>query len=246
MNVKSGECWGFVPARGGSKSIPLKNISPFAGRPLMDYCVLAAKACPDITRIICSTDSREIRANCEKLQIEINDRPAALGGDMTPVMDVFRDFLETVQAEEGAIPEYIAFLQPTSPFILPEHITDCIEALKKDPLAGSSQTVTDCPHQLHAMNQRVIEEGYVRFSDPEAIRKNYNKQKKRKHFLFGNVIVLRTRHCLEQNFVFADPSLPILVDPIWGFDADGPLEFPLGEFLLAGGYVKLPFLDQNS
>jgi CMP-N-acetylneuraminic acid synthetase len=245
MNVKKGECWGFVPARGGSKSIPLKNIHPFAGRPLMDYCVLAAKACSDVTRIICSTDSREIRENCEKLQIETIGRPDALGGDMTPVMDVFRDFLETVQDREGVIPEYIAFLQPTSPFILPQHITDCIAVLKKDSQAGSSQTVTDCPHQLHAMNQRVIEEGYVRFSEPELIRENYNKQKKQKHFLFGNVIVLRALPCLEQDFVFANPSLPILVDTIWGFDADGPLEFPLGEFLLIGGYVKLPFLDKN-
>ncbi len=244
LNIMKDECWGFIPARGGSKSIKLKNIHPFAGRPLMDYCALAAKAASSISRVICSTDSVAISENCKAIDIEVHNRPSELGGDQIRVTEVFSHFLLDMNEKEGGVAEYIAFLQPTSPFILPEQLDDCLELLKSSPHAGSVQTVVDCPHQQHAINQRVIVEGELRFAFADDQFTSYNKQLKQPHFLFGNVILVRSEAALEQNKVFAEPSLPLMIDYVFGLDADGPLEFPMGEFLLEKGFLELPFLSQ--
>ena len=73
--IHKGVCWGFIPARGGSKSIPLKNIARFCGKPLMDYCINAAKHCNGLDKIICSTDSIDIEKHCNLRNIEVHNRP---------------------------------------------------------------------------------------------------------------------------------------------------------------------------
>jgi CMP-N,N'-diacetyllegionaminic acid synthase len=238
----AGACWGLIPARGGSKTIPLKNVAPFGGRPLIDYGVAAAKAARSVSRIVCSTDSTEIAARCRALGVEVSQRLASLSADDTPVQAVIAHFAEQAVAREGAIAEFVALLQPTSPFLLPEHIDACVAALVARPDAGSSQTVVECPHNHHAVNQRVIEDGYVAFRFPEERRAAYNKQRKKTHYLFGNLVVFRVDACLGQQSPFAQPSLPVIVDKVYGFDADGPADFRLGSLMIEKGLVSLPHM----
>lgn len=115
----------LIPARGGSKSIPLKNLVPLGGKPLMSYVIDGGKACPAITKIVCSTDHDKIAEYCSSRNVEVCPRPAGLAGDDTPVADVMRHVIEKIAQEEGAAPSFIALLQPTSPFLLPEHIERC-------------------------------------------------------------------------------------------------------------------------
>lgn len=237
-----GETWGLVPARGGSKSIPLKNLTAFAGRPLIDYVVLAAQASGRASRLICSTDSPEIAERCRDLGVEPHDRPAKLGQDETPVIDVIAHLLQDVAARDGAVAEFIALLQPTSPFLLPAHIDAAIAALAADSAAGSAQTVVRCPHNHHAINQRIIADGRVEFRFPEERAQAYNKQRKQPHYLFGNLLVFRAEAAVAQHAPFATPSLPVEIPFYYGFDLDGPDDVRLGEALLAAGLVALPHL----
>ncbi|MBT4171275.1 MAG: acylneuraminate cytidylyltransferase family protein, partial [Rhodospirillaceae bacterium] len=140
MKIIPGAVWGLIPARGGSKSIPMKNLTPFVGRPLMDFQVLAANASQCISRILCSTDHQDIADRCATLRIEVHERPIHLGADDTPVMAVIADLLQDLYAKEGAVAECIALLQPTSPFLLGEHIRWAVNALLADADAGSAQT----------------------------------------------------------------------------------------------------------
>ena len=167
MNILDGVSWGLIPARGGSKSIRLKNLVPFAGRPLLDYQVLAARGSGRIERLICSTDSVKIAEHCVTLDIEVHDRPRELSGDNVPVLSVITHLLNDIDAREGGVAELIALLQPTSPFLLPSHIAECVDALLTHPEAASAQTVIPCPHAHHAVNQRVIEGGAVAFRYPD-------------------------------------------------------------------------------
>lgn len=233
----SESAWGLLPARGGSKSIPLKNLVPFAGRPLIDYNVLAARAA-GLERIVCNTDSPEIAARCRKLGVEVYDRPAELGGDDTPVLAVIEDWLDSLDAEPGIV----CLLQPTSPFLLPEHVTATVQALRDHPEAGSAQTVVPVPHNHHAFNQRVVDDGVVAFRFPEERAAAYNKQRKAKHWLFGNLVAFRPVALREQQQVFATPSRAVPIPFHYGFDLDGPDDLKLGEALLATGLVELPHL----
>ena len=105
MKTLAGVCWGLVPARGGSKSVPLKNLAPLAGCPLIDYCVAAGRATKCISRLICSTDSDAIAGHCRQLGIEIHPRPAELGADDILLFDVLVQLLEDVTEREGAVAE---------------------------------------------------------------------------------------------------------------------------------------------
>ena len=143
--------------------MPLKNLTPFVGRQLINFQILAGKGSGSFGRLLCSTDHQAIVARCETLGIEVHPRPGHLGADDTPVMDVIIDLLEDINEREGAVAECIALLQPTSPFLLPEHIRWSVNALPADNAAGSVQTVVPCPQNHHALNQRVIDDGVVSF-----------------------------------------------------------------------------------
>jgi CMP-N-acetylneuraminic acid synthetase len=246
MKIQRETCWGLVPARGGSKSVPLKNIARLGGRPLLDYCVLAAQQCVTVERIVCSTDSKEIGARCCDLKVEISERPEELSGDAVPVADVVVDFLNTVSELEGSVAECIALLQPTSPFILPQHIDACVGGLLSDPSAGSAQTVIPCPHNHHAFNQRLVNDGYVNWRFAEERRQAYNKQSKPAHHLFGNLVVLRTESILDTGAVFAEPSVAVEVPAVYGFDCDGLEDFRLGDIMIESGFVSLPHVGRSA
>ncbi len=236
-------CWGFVPARGGSKSVPLKNLAQLGGRPLMDYGVAAASLTKSISRLVCSTDSDKIAQRCGELGIEVHPRPKELGGDLTPLFDVITHFIEDISSREGSVAEFIALIQPTSPFLLPEHIDRCLKGLRQTPEAASAQTVIHCPHNHHAYNQRVVRDGWVSFRFPDERRRAYSKQTKPVHHLFGNVVAFRTTAALQHGIAFAEPSLAFEIPTAYGFDCDGPEDFVLGEAMLRAEMVRLPHLD---
>src|ERR1700685_2634664 len=98
-----------IPARGGSKSIPGKNIRPLRGRPLLAWSVDIAKQVTGIDRTLLSTDDAEIAAAGRAAGAEIYARPRHLATDDALVIDALRDLLETLRAE-GDAPEWMVLL----------------------------------------------------------------------------------------------------------------------------------------
>lgn len=124
-----------VPARGGSKGLPGKNIRPFAGLPLIAHSILLAKLCPDVGRCVVSTDSEEIAAVARGFGAEVPFlRPAGLAGSDTPMWPVLRHALNALDPE-GARYGYVLLLDPTSPTRLPGHVRDALRRLKSAPSA---------------------------------------------------------------------------------------------------------------
>lgn len=239
MTAGRSEAWAVVPARGGSKSIPLKNLVPLAGRPLIEYVLAAARASGRITRTICSTDHEAIAALCRKWGAEVHRRPPELAGDDVPIVAVLSHLLRDIAAREGRMPGFVCLLQPTSPFVLPEDIDGAIALLEGDPLADSAQTVAHLPHNHHAYNQRVLDGALVRFRFPEERRACYNKQTKPVHYVFGNLVAIRTSALLDKGEIFGDRSLARLIDRAYATDVDTTEDVALAEWLLATGKVVL-------
>lgn len=235
------QVWALVPARGGSKSIPLKNLMPLAGVPLLDYGVRAAAASPRVSRIICSTDHDGIAARAAELGIEVDRRPAALATDAAPVTEVARELLGRLGA-----PDVLLLVQPTSPFLLPAHIGALLDALDADPAAQSAQTVTPCPHNHHAWNQREVRDGRVRFAFAEERARAYNKQAKPPLHVFGNLIAVRGQALLEGAGFFAEPSAAVEIPPPYDFDLDGPGDAAVAAAFLSCGIVTLPHMAQQA
>ncbi len=119
-----------IPARGGSKGLPGKNVRPFAGLPLIAHAILLAKSCPEVTRTIVSTDSEEIAQTAQRYGGEVPFlRPSHLAKDDTPLWDVLRHALESVESQAGRQFEFLLLLDPTTPCRLPEQVAEAYRRL---------------------------------------------------------------------------------------------------------------------
>ena len=122
------EILAIIPARGGSKSIPRKNIRPLAGHPLIAYSIAAALGSQSVTRTIVSTDDEEIAAVARQYGAETPFlRPAEFAQDQTTDLPVFQHALQYLGEHESYFPEIVVQLRPTSPIRPP----DCVEAAMK-------------------------------------------------------------------------------------------------------------------
>jgi len=117
----------LIPARGGSVSIPRKNIKLFCGKPLIAWTIEAAKKSGAIDRIIVSTDDTEIARIAKEHGAEIPFmRPLELAGNSTPTLPVIQHAVSWLKENEGYYPDYVLLLEPTSPGRQAFHITEAL------------------------------------------------------------------------------------------------------------------------
>ncbi len=122
-----------IPARGGSKSIPRKNLHPLGGKPLLAWPIETALATPEIDRVFVSTDDDEIAEVGSKLGAEIHERPPELAGDTALVIDAVRHLLAWLKSN-GRPAGIGVLLEATSPFRTPELVSRCIERVARESL----------------------------------------------------------------------------------------------------------------
>jgi CMP-N,N'-diacetyllegionaminic acid synthase len=235
-------CWAFVPARGGSKSIHYKNLVMIGGRPLLDYGVLAAQASGQCGRIVGSTEDARIAERFAALGVECDQRPAKLATDDAPVADVVREWLTRLRNAGTVLPEILLLVQPTSPFLRPNDITQLVSALSSDPRAQSGQTIVPCAHNAHAWNQRVFANGHVSFVYAEERRRGYNKQTKPERWLFGNLVAARVTALLAGEGFFAEPAIGVPIERPYDFDLDTQTDVAIAAALITSGCVRLPHM----
>lgn len=136
---------GIITARGGSKSIPRKNIKELAGKPLIAYTIEAARDSGVFDRLILTTDDEEIAAVGREWGVEVPFmRPGELAQDTTPTLPVLQHALVWLKEQEGYEPEAVMILQPTTPFRKPEHIRGAAELLDRTG-ADSVVSVVEIP-----------------------------------------------------------------------------------------------------
>ena len=143
----SGGVLGLVPARGGSKGVPGKNLRLLAGRPLIAHAAAAARESGIVDRLVLSTDSDEIADAGRACGLEVPFlRPAELAADDTPMLPVVRHAVDAL-AGSGWDPEVVVLLQPTSPLRRGSHIRDAVGLLRSTG-ADSVVTVVEVPRHL--------------------------------------------------------------------------------------------------
>lgn len=117
---------GLIPARRGSKRLPRKNVSLLAGRPLIEWTVLAALEATCLTRVVVTTDDPEVREICEQLRCDVIERPPTLAMDESTADDVIAHYLNTDTSAD-----ILVYLQPTSPLRTAEDIDRAVERLAR-------------------------------------------------------------------------------------------------------------------
>jgi len=119
----------IIPARGGSKSVPRKNIKLLNGEPLISYSIKMGLESKYIDRIIVSTEDNEIAEIAKGYGAEVVERPIQLSQDDTPSLPVFQQVLRYLEENEDYDPDIVVILQPTSPLRKVQDIDSCIKKL---------------------------------------------------------------------------------------------------------------------
>ena len=155
------EVMALIPARGGSKSVPRKNLLPVAGRPLIAYSIMHAQACPSITRIVVSTDDDEIASVAKQLGADVPfKRPADAASDTATDFQVFRHALDWLAAREGYVPELVVHLRPTGPVREAALIERAVQLMLQNPDADALRSVGSAEQTPYKMWR--IEDSFLR------------------------------------------------------------------------------------
>lgn len=132
MENKKLEVLAIIPARGGSKGIPRKNIKLLGDRPLIDYTIKAAHGAKCITRTILSTEDEKIKEVAQGCGCEVLNRPMELAQDETMSIDVLINVVETLEKTEGYVPDVTILLQATCPLRDSKQIDEAFDVFENN------------------------------------------------------------------------------------------------------------------
>lgn len=232
----------IIPARGGSKSIPRKNIRDFAGYPLIAYSISAGLTAETISRVIVSTDDEEIAAISRDYGAEVPFiRPESFSRDDTPDLPVFQHALDWLKSNEGYQPEIIVQLRPTSPFRRTEHINQAVWGLLEHPDADSIRTICT-PFQNPYKMWRIDANGFMQPIMTSDFAEPYNLPRQslpEVYWQTGYVDAAWTDTILGKNSMTGERILPLVIGADEWIDIDSPDDWRRAERLLESGEINL-------
>jgi N-acylneuraminate cytidylyltransferase len=236
------EVLALIPARGGSKSIPRKNIRPFAGHPLIAYSIAAGLASETVSRVLVSTDDPEIAKISRKQGADAPFiRPAELALDDTPDLPVFQHALSWLAENEGYHPEIIVQLRPTSPFRRVWHIDRAVSLLIGRPEADAVRTVC-APFQNPFKMWRIKPDGFMRPALESEFKEPYNLPRQalpEVYWQTGYVDAARAETILVKDSMTGEHILPLIIGAEEWVDIDSPDDWRRAERLLESGEISL-------
>lgn len=228
------EFLGIVPARGGSKRIPGKNLARLNGVSLLEHTIRAGRACPRLKAVMVSTDSADIAAQAAALGAIVPGlRPAELALDATPTALAVRHALQAWEALHDAV-DAIVILQPTSPFRTAVHIGEAIERFERQG-ADTVTGVRACTEHPY-WTWRIQDAELVPYFSPREIQMD-RAQLPPAVVENGAVYVVRRALVLEGR-LYGERTLPYEMDALSSIDIDTPLDLAWAEFLLQRGLVR--------
>ena len=235
----------IIPARGGSKSIPRKNIRPLAGHPLIAYSIAAALGSQSVTRTIVSTDDEEIAAVARQYGAETPFlRPVELAEDQTTDLPVFQHALACLAEQEAYHPDVIVQLRPTSPIRPPDCVDQAVKILVEHPGADSVRGVVPSGQNPYKMWQ-INEAGQMAplLSVP-GIDEPYNAPRQALPATFwqtGHIDAFWAKTVHEQNSLSGKVIFPLILDVRYTIDIDTLKDWQRAEFIISQGELNFVY-----
>lgn len=222
----------LIPARGGSKGVPGKNIRPLAGKSLTERAFDCARASRSLDRIILSTDDSAIADHARELGLEVPFmRPKQLASDTSPMIDVVLHACEALWTKEGYRPDAVLILQPTSPLRRPSHIRLAIEMLQdNDSVCSVVRLPKDlCPHYV----MKIRDDGCLDFFLSDG--RNYTRRQDvpQAYRRDGTIFLTRTPIIIEERSFYGSRCLPLKIDPTESLNIDTSDDWAAAEDILS-------------
>jgi CMP-N,N'-diacetyllegionaminic acid synthase len=235
-----------IPARGGSKGLPGKNIRPLAGLPLIAHSLLCASACPEISRTVVTTDSEEIAAVARDHGADVPFmRPPHLATDDVAMWPVIKHALAETERSDGRSYDMVLLLDPTSPGRLPSDIATAVKTLTLDSEADGIVGVSE--PDFSPFWHCVIEEGgYLRNLFPEANQYSRRQEVPPVYVINASLYLWRRELVKGADNWRSGKSLMHVIPSSRAIHIDDLHQFRLAELLIEAGMLKLPWLGNQS
>jgi YrbI family 3-deoxy-D-manno-octulosonate 8-phosphate phosphatase len=237
------EILALIPARGGSKSIPRKNICPFAGHPLIAYSIAAGLQAQAVTRVIVSTDDEEIASVARQYGAETPFlRPAEFAQDNTTDLPVFEHTLGWLAEYEAYRPEIVVQLRPTSPIRPPDCVDSAVSLLLEHPEADSVRGVVPSGQNPHKMWRIGVDGRMTPLLTVEGLAEPYNAPRQvlpPTYWQTGHIDAIRVATIYTKKSLSGEVILPLLLDPKYTIDIDTLNDWRRAEWLVAQGNLPM-------
>lgn len=225
----------IIPARGGSKRLPGKNIKLFDGLPLISYAIKLALSNKKISRVIVSTDDDKIAKIAQDYGAEICIRPEELANDTATTTSALKHVLDTLFDNNNKSLGVIT-LQVTNPLRSEKLLSDCIDVFEQEyHNIDSVITVSENKHKLGEIKNN-------RFSPSLYNLEQRSQDIKKYYFENGQIYITKSEVILEKESVFGDEVFPIIINDLFStIDIDTLEDFELGEIVYKQHKNKLNY-----
>ncbi|MEG1649741.1 MAG: acylneuraminate cytidylyltransferase family protein [Rikenellaceae bacterium] len=222
----------IIPARGGSKGLPGKNIKPLCGKPLIGWTIEQAKASKYIDEIFVSTDSREIADVAESFGVKVPDlRPVELASDTATSASFVVYTIEKLR-KEGKEFDYIILLEPTSPLRGVEDLDKMIELAIANPNKSGVVSLGEVHMEHPTIVKTINEDGCVVPFIENAVKITQRQQAEKAFFPYGVGYLVKTSYFLETNQFYSIDSLPYFIERWQCYEIDDIYDFIAIETIL--------------
>jgi N-acylneuraminate cytidylyltransferase len=247
MNTTTLRVLAMIPARGGSKGLPGKNLRHLGGLPLIAHPILMARMCPEITRAIVSTDSDQIAVAAKEHGGDVPFmRPPELAKDDTPMWPVIRHALQAVEQQEGRLYDEVLLIDPTSPARLPEDIAGAFKLLRSKPDADGVLGVSQ-PEFNPLWNSWIEKEGWLTAVFEDSAKYACRQQVSTVYRINASLYIWRAAYVREKVDTWrGGRMLGYEIPDYRAIHIDDVHEFNRAEILLKAGYIMLPWLKQET
>jgi len=221
----------IIPARGGSKGIPRKNIQIVAGKPLIFYTIEKALQSKYIDRTVVSTDDNEIAEIAKKYGAEVLIRPKELALDDTPDLPVFQHAIKYLREKENYCSDLVINLRPTCPLRSVADIDNAIEKMLKNN-CDSVRTITEVKHHPY-WTSKIEGDHILPFLENCDVSKYYRRQLLPDAYITnGAADVLKSDIIMNNNNLYGEDIRGIIIPAERSVDIDTEFDLKLVEVLL--------------
>jgi CMP-N-acetylneuraminic acid synthetase len=221
----------IIPARGGSKGLPKKNIRLMCGKPLISWTIEQANASRYLDTIFVSTDSEEIATIARQYGAVIPFmRPAELARDDSPTADAVVHAIHRF-SQEGRQFDYIVLLEPTSPLRKPADIDNAIELIIDTPDADCLVSVGEVHMEHPLIVKRIQGNGFLTPYMPDTRQIHQRQQADQAYFPYGVVYISKVPAFLKNRTFYSERTVPYLIDRWQNYEIDDEIDFLIIEQL---------------
>lgn len=221
------ETLALIPARGGSKGIPGKNIRDLHGKPLLVYSIQAAQQAATVDRVIVSTDDERIAEVAKSAGADVIKRPAEISGDSASSEAALLHALEVLGNDEEYYPDLLVFLQCTSPLTKAKDIDCAVEKLLQ---VKADTCLTVAPFHYYLWFED--ESGEASGINHNKISRPLRQQRENQFIETGAVYVMRVQGFLQEKHRFFGKTVMSIMPGERCWEIDDPADWPIAEAML--------------